>query len=194
MDNQEQVQEQVQEVQVQEPAHLLTVEEFRQLARPTSKHVDVEEVRAFIREVEDMTIIPAFGLDVFERLTGEELDDNEKILLDGGTWVQSVVDRCDGQNGLRRKCSGLKTALAYFVYGKMLQSDGGIVTRTGVMRHDDEYASHVDDKNRVRRYNDVMNVAESYLSGCLQFWKNVKGCGSVGQVRASRVHVHAIGD
>lgn len=173
--------------------HLITVDEFRKLARPTSKHVDEDDVIAFIRECEDMTIIPAIGLDVFERLLSDDVSEKEKTLLSGGNWTQSVVGRCNGENGLRRKCSGLKTALAYFVYAKMIQSDGGIVTRTGMMRHDDEYASHIDDKNRVRRYNDVMNVAEQYLSGCLEYWKNVQG-GDVRPVKGTRVHIHAIGD
>jgi len=173
--------------------HLITVEEFRSLARPTSKHIEESEVGVFIRECEDMTIIPAIGLDVFESLLSDEIGENERILLNGGTWVQGVVGRCDGQEGLRRRCSGLKMALAYFVYAKLLQSDGGIVTRSGVMRHDDAYASHVEDKNRVRRYNDVMNVAESYLSGCLEYWKSVRG-GGVHSVRGKRVHIHAIGE
>lgn len=171
--------------------HLLTVEEFRNLARPTSKHIDEDEVCSFIRECEDMTIIPAIGYDTYEKLLSDDLSDEEKVLLDGGTWVQGIVGRCNGQNGLRRKCSGLKTALSYFVYAKMIQSDGSIVTRTGAMRHIDEYASHIEDKKG--RYNDVMNVAEEYLSGCLQYWKSVKS-EDVHPVRGSRVHVHAIGD
>lgn len=180
-----------------ESKHLITVEEFKELARPTSKHVDEKEVMAFVREVEDMTIIPAIGLDDFEELmnkTDEELSEEQKVLLNGGSWVQGVIGRCEGQNGLRMKCSGLKSAVAYYVYGKMILSDGGIVTRTGIMRHDDEHSSHVDDKNRVRRYNDVMNVAEEYLNGCLMFWRSVKGDDSVRKVRGSRVHIHAIGD
>lgn len=171
--------------------HLLTVEEFRRLARPTSKHIDEDEVCSYIRECEDMTIIPAIGFDTYEKLLSDNLSDDEKTLLNGGTWVQGIVGRCNGQNGLRRKCSGLKTALSYFVYAKMIQSDGSIVTRTGAMRHNDEYASHIEDKKA--RYNDVMNVAEEYLSGCLQYWKSVKS-EDVHPVRGSRVHIHAIGD
>ena len=168
-----------------ENKHILTVSEFKELARPTSKHIDESEVSTFIRECEDMHIIPAVGLDTFEELTAEEVADDRKILLDGGVWT----DKC----GKRQKCSGLKMALAYFVYGKMMMADGAIVTRTGLMQHNDEYASRTDDKNRVRRYNDVMNVAEAYLDGCLAYWKSVKG-DDVKPVRGSRVHIHAIGD
>lgn len=173
--------------------HLITVEEFRQLARPTSKHIDEAEVNAFIVECEDMYIIPAIGVDDFEALLEDELSERHSVLLSGGNWVAGVVGGCEGEKGVKRKCSGLKKSLAYFVYAKMIQSDGGIVTRTGMMRHDDEHARHADDKNRVRRYNDVMNVAEEYLSGCLAYWRSAGG-EEVHEVRGSRVHIHAIGD
>lgn len=173
-----------------ESKHILTVEEFKELARPISKHVDEDEVKAFIRECEDMNIISAVGLETFEALTEDELDEAHDILLNGGTWTVSV---CGCEKDRKMKCAGLKTALSYFVYAKMIQSDGGIITRTGMMRHNDEHASHTDDKNRVRRYNDVMNVAEEYLSGCLMYWKSVKG-EEVRPVRGSRVHIHAVGD
>jgi len=173
-----------------ESKHILTVEEFRELARPTSKHVDEKEVTAFISECENLNIIKAVGLDTFEALVGDEVDEEHRVLLEGGVWTQTMQD---GKERKRMRCVGLKQALAYFVYAKMIQSDGGIVTRTGMMRHDDEHASHADDKNRVRRYNDAMNVAEEYLTGCLLYWRSVKG-DEVRPVRGSRVHVHAIGD
>ena len=45
---------------------LLTVEQFRELARPTSIHLDEEAVRGFIRECEDAYIIPAIGYRQFK--------------------------------------------------------------------------------------------------------------------------------
>ena len=48
--------------------HILTVEEFKELARPTSKHVDEDEVMAFVRECEDIYIIPAVGLEKYQAL------------------------------------------------------------------------------------------------------------------------------
>ncbi len=168
-----------------ENKHILTVSEFKELARPTSKHIEENEVSTFIRECEDMHVIPAVGLETFENLTVEEVSEECQTLLNGGVWTD--------REGKKRKCAGLKMALAYFVYGKMMMADGAIVTRTGLMQHNDDYASRTDDKNRVRRYNDVMNVAETYLDGCLSYWKSVKG-DAVKPVRGSRVHIHAIGD
>ena len=67
--------------------HLITVDEFKELGRPTSKHLDDDEVTSFISECEDMNIMPAIGLDMYEELSGGgELSEEAKILLNGGKW------------------------------------------------------------------------------------------------------------
>ena len=44
-----------------ERTRIITVEQFRELARPTSIHLDESEVDIYIREAEDASIIPAVG-------------------------------------------------------------------------------------------------------------------------------------
>jgi hypothetical protein len=169
-----------------ENEHILTVEEFRALARPTSKHLEEDEVKSYIGECEDVFIIPAVGLDKFQALLADELSEDDKILLSGGTF--------ESKDGKKIKCAGLKKSLAYFVYGKLSMGDGSIITRSGYVQHNDSYAARTDDKNRVRRYDDVMNVAEQYLNSCLTYLKTLTGYKDMKPVRGTRVHIHAIGD
>ncbi|MCI6672429.1 MAG: hypothetical protein PUG96_02425 [Prevotellaceae bacterium] len=171
-----------------ESKHILTVEEFKELARPTSKHIDDLEVITFIRECEDIFIIPAIGLRRYKALKEDVLSEENRILLEGGEYEI---------NGDLKKCAGLQIALSYFVYAKMIMSDGGLLTRTGLMQHNDSYASRGDDKNRVRRYDEVMNVAEEYFTTCLAYIKAIeKKCdnGKFGRVRGTRIRIHSIGE
>ena len=69
-----------------ENKHLITVEQFKELARPTSKHVDDDDVTSFIEECEDMYIIPAISLDKMDELLQDNITDSNKILLEGGTY------------------------------------------------------------------------------------------------------------
>ena len=165
--------------------HLITVEKFKKLSRPTSKHIDDGEVQTFIRECEDIYIIPAIGLARFKTLQEDEEEPKNVTLLDGGEFKD--------KEGKLKKCSGLRLALSYFVYAKMVMSDGGLLTRTGLMQHNDSYASREADKNRVRMYNDAMEVAETYLGSCLAYLKSVEG-EDVKPVRGTRTRIHAIGD
>lgn len=174
--------------------HLINVEGFRALARPTSAHLDENEVWKYIEECEEMYIIPAIGLGKFKELCdtsivkGDDLD----VLLNGGEWMEATCG-C-GTDGELRRCHGLRKALSYFVYARMAQNDGSIVTRTGFVKHNDEYASRDDDKNRVRKYNEVMQVAETYLSTSLSYLHYLNGDCCARKVRGTRLQIHSIGD
>ena len=48
---------------------LITAEQFRILARPVSIHVDDDEIAQFVRECEDVHIIPAVGWTNFKSST-----------------------------------------------------------------------------------------------------------------------------
>ena len=173
--------------------HLITIDEFKELARPTSVHIDESEVTAYIRESEDMNIIPAIGYDRYKHLLADDqstLSEDEKTLLSGGEYT--VKQGCTGDAKTTTvKCHGLKTALAYYAYAKMLRSDGAVVARAGFMRHDDVYSSHVDD-SKLKQYNDVMNCAEFYLGSCLAFIKSKDD--TIKPVHGTRCRIHAIGD
>lgn len=167
--------------------HLISVEEFKELARPVSVHIEEDDVRAFIRESEDTYIIPALGYAVCKKLAEterNELSDDEKVLLSGGEWTD-----CKGEV---RYCNGLKKAVAYFAYARMARSDGSIIARAGFMRHGDEYSDHIESKERRDRENDVMNMAEKYLAEAMAYWNSVTG--KVKPVRGTRAVIKAIGD
>lgn len=168
--------------------HLLSVDEFKELTRPVSVHIDDDEVTAYIRESEDASIIPAVGYAVCKRLAeGEDLSDADKVLLDGGEWT-------DGK-GVEYYCNGLKKATAYFAYARMVRSDGAILARTGFMSHGDEYSRHIEDVEKRKRYNDIMTMAEAYLSEVLMYyWRTTEEGAEVRKIRGSRARIKAIGE
>lgn len=166
--------------------HLLTADNWSEYTRIASKHVDGDEVETFIDECEQLFIIPAIGSDMFLELTCDSLKDSQSLLLEGGEYTDK------GQK--KHIFKGIRYALAYFVYAKMAKNDGAIVSRSGFMQHNDEYAARMDDKNRVNKYNDLMNVAENYLSGALEYMRTWDGMDKMKPVRGSRVRIIDIGD
>jgi hypothetical protein len=174
--------------------HLLTAETWPLYTRAVSQHLDDEEVEKWIDECEQLFIVPAIGADLFVRLAdGEELTEQEEKLLEGGSYIQ---ERCGCSDAYVGMFKGLRWALSYFVLAKMIRNDGGMLSRGGFFRHDDEHGSHLDDRNNVNRYNDVMNVAETYLNGALLYWKSInkEDCKSGARVRGSRVRIISVGD
>jgi len=178
-----------------ERKHLLSPVQFAELARPTSIHLEDDEVNRFIEECEDLYIIPTVGYDVFSAAI-DYVDDNTLdgkfdetfdpvLYLNGGAFNYNHCG-CDGAS---EWCAGLRKALAYYVYAKMGRADGSIIARDGLMRHNDQYAQHVEPN--LKQYNDVMEVAEQYLASCQRYAK-MHRCG-VRMVRQSRATIKAIG-
>lgn len=172
--------------------HLITLDEFLQLTRPTSKHLDETEVIAFVREVEDLHIIPLIGTELYNTLVTAVLDSDltaeQRILFKGGTWSSSCGCNTD------KVCAGLKRAVAYLAYARMVAVNGGIVTRTGYYQHNDTYADRTDDKNRANARRDVQNMAEFYLGQCVEYYNYITDacCGS-NAPRQTLVRIKSVG-
>lgn len=179
---------------------LITFEQFRELARPTSTHLDEGDVLSFVRECEDERIIPAIGWGNFKSSLGlrewdRTFDDSftPDLWLDGGEWSHEEIDEDGKKFEKSYYCCGVRKALAYFVYAKMLRADGTIISRAGTMRHRDDYSDHIDEP-QLRQYNDAMNMAERYLSECLFYLQVHKKSRQISPQRGSRAKIHAIGD
>lgn len=180
--------------------HLITVDEFKTLARPVSVHIEEDEVMAFIAECEDMYIIPAIGYGNFKACLNDTPFDTtfgatfqSSVLIAGGEWENKEDKGCDAGKNVLQYCKGLKSALAYFVYAKIARADGSILTRTGFMRHDDDYAVHVDEAKN-KQYHDIMRIAEHYLASCLLYAKYHSVDKTIKPVRGTRLRIHSIGD
>ena len=174
--------------------HLITLEDFKTLARPASIHLDEAHVMAYVREAEDAYIIPAIGYGTFKDIKQYDvtrplnpMPKELRILWEGGEYTPQACG-CDDQT--LQYCKGLKLTVAYYAYAKMIRADGSIVSRSGFMRHEDDYSRHVDD-TALKQYNDVMDIAERYLASCLAYLQTLQ---PTKPVHGTRARIYAIGD
>lgn len=139
--------------------HLITYNEVGPLSRPMSIHIDEEKINAYIRESEDIDLRGALG----DALLLDIKDNPERYgtLLNGGVYE----DTC----GAKHVLTGLKTALAYFVYARMVKNADDNVTRFGFVNKDGDYSSRPDYRDKSMTYNDAYSVAASYLKECVAF-------------------------
>ena len=182
--------------------HMITPQEFATLARPCSRHLDDDEVMAYVSECEQLYIIPAIGYGNFKAALNDTTWDSTfddtfspSTAINGGEWEYTKTNgECPDttpESGLNY-CVGLKRTLAYYAYAQMMKADGAINARSGTMRHDDQYAQHINDK--MKQYNNIMNIAEAYMDGCMQYLKYHTVDHAVKPVRGGRARIHAIGD
>lgn len=144
--------------------HLITRNDIETLSRPISVHINDLDVRTFIDETEQMDIIPAIGCELFLDIQSDLYGNKFETLLDGGIYL--------GVDGKKRIFKGLKVAMAYYVYARLVKNDGRILSESGFLSHNDEYGTKSDDKQKYASYNDALNVAKRYLSDVLDYLKS----------------------
>lgn len=116
--------------------------------------------------------------------------DNYSELLNGGSYNA----KCGG----KRSFVGLKTALAYYTYARMVKNGDGNVTRFGFMNKNNEYSSHSDFKEKLMAYNDAFSVADRYLKECVRYLNDNRHSFPLyrgnGGLTANRVTCRVLGE
>lgn len=169
-----------------ERKHLITLTEVMSLARSISTNIDEKNVDVFIDESEQLDVKPTIGDQMFIKL----LDGIEYgRLMNGGRYD------IDGKSYM---FAGLKKALAYYVYARLVKGGNGTQTRFGFMEKNDDFSHRSDLKDRIAAYNDAFAVADKYLKECLRYMQAnptiFPGYNGEGKMKMNRVKFKVIGD
>lgn len=168
--------------------YLITTLEVADLSRSMSVHVDENKIDTYIRESESIDIKSALGDALY--LDVKENPEKYKLLLDGGIYE----DKCGG----KKIFMGIKTALAYYTYARIVKNGDGNVTRYGFVHKEDEYSSRPDIKEKVMAYNDAFSIADRYLKECVMFLEERKAdyplYSGNGKIKANRTVFRILGD
>lgn len=187
---------------MQQQAHLITVEVLRRKGRPLGK-VSNEQLEAYIEEVEQLYIKPTLGDKLFLDLLFKNYDGADSrynTLLDGGTYreeekecgcfkeARKEVENEEAEDEEAedemppdtRYLTGLRTAISYFVYAQNIMTGDFQSTRYGMVMKENDYSSHLSNKDRSDAYNNALEVANNYLRECVQY------CKKVGLIKTSR--------
>lgn len=171
--------------------HLITPSDVLALSRNNSGQLDPRDVEAYIEEAEQLDIKPTIGTPLYLRLLANSGDaESNKTLLYGGNYTTPC--------GEQAMFAGVRKALAYYVYGRIVKNGGRTATRFGFVEKRDEHSSHVDYRERLNIANDATLVADSYMKETLNYiqqsgkFPEYKACN--GGMKNRRVTIKAIGE
>lgn len=163
---------------------LISPEEVRKLARPTDADSDtvdraIEEASQIVKET--------IGGELFYRLsTGVKYG----LLMEGGTYET----RC----GRIRMFAGLKKALAYFTYARIIKTGNVRSSRFGLVSKNGDYSSHAGQEEIAQAYRDAYSFGQRYLQECLVYIMGNPGIfpdyRNHGQLGPDTMEVRVIGD
>ena len=140
---------------------LISRRDIDALARPCI--TDDAEAERYIAEAEQIDLAPQLGADLFIRVkrNPQEYD----ILLNGGAWREKEI----GEGAWEHICAGLRKALAYYAYARIVRNGGHVATRFGFNDKRDEFSNAVELKQRVAEANSAYAVAVEHLNTCVAY-------------------------
>lgn len=121
-----------------------------------------------IEEAQNLDIIPAIGADWWLRVMERENDAVATLLWEGGIYR----DTCNNAHIF----AGLKKALLYYSYARVVRSSGGVSTRFDFVVKADQYSDSADLQAKVQAYNEAFANADNYKAQCLAYLNTSETC------------------
>lgn len=161
---------------------LITREDIDRECRPCNAQDAL--VDRCIEEAQNLDIIPAVGADWWLRLLDRNDDEQAITLWEGGVYE----DVCGEQHIF----AGLRKALLYYAYGRVVRSSGGVATRYDFVVKADQYSDSADIKAKAQAYNEAFATADGYKAQALAYLASVAACAK-RVIRNNRLSVKKIG-
>lgn len=161
---------------------LITREDIDRECRPCNAQDAL--VDRCIEEAQNLDIIPAIGADWWLRVLDRNDDAVATLLWEGGIYR----DTC----GNAHIFAGLRKALLYYSYGRMVRSSGGVSTRFDFVVKADQYSDSADLQAKVQAYNEAFANADTYKAQCLAYLNTSETCCKRKMVN-NRLSVKKIG-
>lgn len=163
---------------------IITMEDIQRV-RPLANNLCEAKVEIYIREAEHLDVLPILGAALYARLDqGEGLTEQEMTLLEGGEYNAD----CGGV----RHIQGVKVALAYFAYARLVRNNQVNVTPYGVVTKVGDESNPTEYRTVAAVCADAQNIGEALLAEAMRYWREVDGVCACGTQRAKRKFV-AIG-
>ena len=161
---------------------LITREDIDRECRPCNAQDAL--VDRCIEEAQNLDIIPAIGADWWLRVLDRNDDAVATLLWEGGIYR----DTC----GNAHIFAGLRKALLYYAYGRIVRSSGGVSTRFDFVVKADQYSDSADLPDKVQAYNEAFANADTYKAQCLAYLNTSETCCKRKMVN-NRLSVKKIG-
>lgn len=163
---------------------IITLSDINALARTC--HADESIAASLIAEAERQDIKPKIGDAMYLQITRDEIPAAYDTLLDGGEWQQ--------RDGTVRYLTGLRTALAYYAYARIIR-DGNIQsTRFGAVIKTEDNSAESERAERQRQYREAFTTADGYMSEVMEYLsENAEAFGYARKtMRANRCTLRVI--
>lgn len=166
---------------------IITISDISKLARPT--YGDNDQDRACLHEAEMLDMQRVLGPSLYADLKDECLEPDD-TLMEGGTYT----DGC----GRKHVIAGVKRALAYYAYARIIRTGSQVQTRGGWVEKEGDYSELADARQREKSAQEMTDIADRYMNECLAYvyesdkWPDYEN-EAKNKVNNSRYNLRVIG-
>lgn len=119
---------------------------------------DYDDVVRAIEEATQLDVLPLLGRATLERIA--QMDPAHPVFL-GGTFRDC--------GGCEREFAGLRKALAYYTWGRLVKTNSNRLTRFGYVRKQGDNSAAVSWEERQADYHDAFAIAQGMLLDTLAY-------------------------
>lgn len=169
--------------------------DIQSTVRSVSTNIDDTKMLSFITEAQLQDIKPVIGdslyIDLLKYANRSETDPVNEIydaLMDGAIYQYNDVDYM---------FAGLRFALNYYAYARIVKFGDGNVTRFGFVNKQDQYSSRHDIAEKQMEYKDATKTADTVMQDCIRFIEhNIESFPkyAAGKVIKTGITIQCIGD
>lgn len=169
---------------------LITFLNIKQTVKQISEHIDQERINNAITEAEELDLSPVIGEQLYI-----------SIIEKKGIYADKYKDLMEGciyqHNGEKYQLRGIKVALCYFAYARLIKGIDNNLSRSGFLQKDADYSIHAVIKERLAASNEAYAIGNTYALKCLDFInRNPESFPVVAKCKTKKINsqFRAIGD
>lgn len=147
-------------------ALLITREDIDKECRPCNAQDALAD--RCIEEAQNLDIIPAIGAEWWLRVQDRGDDAVAALLWEGGVYKDTCGDS--------HIFAGLRKALLYYAYGRIVRNSVGVSTRFGFQVKSDQYSDEAEQAQKTQAYNEAFSIADGYKAQCLAYLNTSEAC------------------
>lgn len=147
---------------------IIKYEHIRQ-ARPIADNIDDEKrLSPYMREVENLELIPAIGAENYRELDAnfDEANPTHSHILHGGYY--ECVSGCQCGTQIH---AGLIQAVSYLTYARFARNNKVNATAFGIVTKTTQFSEPIDERTLVRHTNEAEKIGREYLRQTVEYMK-----------------------
>ncbi len=143
------------------PNQLVQLADMKSIVKNIYSNIDEYRINSAVMEAQNIDVKPLINEQVYIALIeGDTVPDNYLPLMNGCIYTY---------NSLKYKFEGLKVAIIYFAYARLIKGLDNSISAGGFVQKTNDFSTHSSIKERMNAANEAEEIGNCHLKECLDY-------------------------